>query len=203
MIYFLKQVYLSEGEDSSRSSESIELNSSEDSAPHVEPPQEPLFTETDRPAAMEDTKPPSVTTPHPPVDAAVPPTVTFTIPALPDPDDPQTSADASHVTDDPSQTAPGIDTPAPDQGQVLIDAASRPVTQVVLLPRFTNTDVIAGADGMNQPQVPTHTTYQGFCQSVTPPPLGAIPLPTHALVPVCFSFQVRTPEPEPPRGDNM
>lgn len=174
----------------------------EDSAPHVEPPQEPLqrpvFTETSLPAAVEDTEPPSVTTPHPSVDAALLPTVTFTIPALPDPDDPQTSTDAFLATDDPSQTAPGIDisqsASGPDQAQVLIDATSLPVT---LLPRFTNTDVIMGTDGINQAQVPTQTTYQGLCQS------AATPLPTHTLVPVCFSFQVRTPEPEPSRGDNM
>lgn len=188
-------------------SESIESNSSEDSAPHVEPPQEPLFTETGLPAAMEETEPPSATTPHPPVDAAVPPTATFTTPALPDPDVPQTSTNALLVTDDPSQTAPGIDISqslsAPDQGQVLLDAASLPVTQVVLLPRFTNTDVITGINGMTQPQATTHTTYQGLCQSATPPPLEAIPLSAHTLVPVCFSFQVKTPESEPPRGDNM
>lgn len=225
----LKQVYLSAGEDSSKSSESRESNSSEDSTHHVGPAEEPLqqpaFTETGLPSAMEGTDPPGATTLLPSADEAS--AVTLNASALPDPEHPQTSTDTSLIPDDPSQTALGFDISQnisdSDPGQVSLDVATEhilPDSQISLLPGLMETDIFLGAHAANQPQVTTLKTYQGFSQGVTPPfpphisrstpppSFTATPLPIHigtamTGVPICFSFQFTTPEPEPPRGDNI
>ncbi|KAK2837689.1 hypothetical protein Q5P01_014901 [Channa striata] len=218
-----KPVSVGEDEDSSQSSES---NSSEETGTHVGPSQEPLqtaFTGTDMPNAMEQTDPPDTVALHPNADSGPSPSSPNT-PALPVFEDPQASADTlQFIPDDPSKTVLGIDVfqnipesdPAvnTDTMQVLPDAESP------IQPEITETDVILGTGAINEPQVTTTNTYQGFPQSATPPfpphiikptsPFStAAPMPipiSTALtgVPLCFTFQYVTSEPDPPRGDSI
>ncbi|XP_044054129.1 coagulation factor V-like isoform X2 [Siniperca chuatsi] len=220
-----KPVCLGEGDDLSKSSESSESNSSEETTTHVGPSQEPLqpvFTETDMPNAMEETDPLDTAALLPSADAG-PSTATLDTSALPDPEDPQSATDANTLQlmpDDPSQTALGIDISQdmpdsdPAQDSINADTVHIPDTESSLHPGLTETDIIIGIDGTNQPKVTT--TYQGFPQDstppitkTTPPPFStAPPLPIAietALtgVPVCFTFQLATPEPDAPRGDSI
>lgn len=139
-----------------------------------------------------------------------------------DPDDPQISTDGLNLMpDDPSQTAPGTDI---SQGitdydpAIITDAVHvQPDADVSLQSGVTETHRNTGTCGTNPPQITG--TYQGFPKDATPPfpphiikptsPFStAAPMPipfSTALtgVPVCFTFQLSTPEPEPPRGDSI
>lgn len=167
------------------------------------------------PNAMEETDPPGT--------AALPPS-----PATQDPEDPQTSTDALQLMpDDPSQAALGVDIsqdmPDSDPAQDSINGDTvhvLPDTEVSLHPGLTETEINIGTDGTNQPQVTTNT-YQGSPRGATPPfpsphsiqptpppfstaPPLPIPIGTALTgVPVCFTFQFETPEPDPPRGDSI
>ncbi|XP_051277370.1 coagulation factor V-like [Dicentrarchus labrax] len=199
-----KPLCLNEGEDSSESSQ---LDSSEEAATDRGPSQEPLqpaFADTDVSDAVEETDSPSTAAPLP---SAGPSPAMLNTSAMPE--DPQASTDTDALQlmpDDPSQTALGVDVsqdmPNSDPAQDSINADTE------FSPHLTETDTIIGTDGTNQPQVTTTTTYQGFPQGATPPFSTAPPLPVHigtALtgVPVCFTFQLVTPEPDPPRGDSI
>ncbi|KAF1388827.1 hypothetical protein PFLUV_G00066740 [Perca fluviatilis] len=199
-----KPICLSGGEDSSKSSESSETNSSEETAAHVEPSQEPVQpapTEPDVPTATEGA---AVLLPSA---EAGPSPATLDASALPYPEDPQTSTDADAlqlVPDDPSQTALGVDIsqdmPNSDPAQDSINADTVPV--------LPDPEVSLVVSGTNQPPS-TATAYQSFPQGATPtsfstaPPL-TIPVDTALTsAPVCFTFQFSTPEPKPPRGDSI
>lgn len=210
-----KQVYLSEGGDSSKSSESSECNSSEEAAANAEPSQDPLqtaFTETVIPNAIEDTAP-------------GPSPATINTSALLDPEDPQTSTDTSPlqlIPDDPAQTDIGIDVsndiPDPAQNSNHADTVHvLQVNEVSPHPGITEPDIFMGFGGTTQPQLAT--TYHGFPQGATPPfpphikptlpPFSttpSLPIPIGATmngVPLCFTFQFGTREPDPPRGDSI
>ncbi len=181
------------------------------------------------PNAMEETDPPDTAALLPSAGAGPSP-ATLDTSALPGPEDPQTSTDADALQlmpDDPSQTPLGIDIsqdmPDSDPAQDSINADIAhvlPDTEVSQHPGLTDTNVIIDIGGTDQPQVTTTNTDQGFPQdatppfpphmiATTPPPLPtAQPLPIAietALtgVPVCFTFQIATSEPDPPRGDSI
>ncbi|KAL7391268.1 hypothetical protein ABVT39_006970 [Epinephelus coioides] len=226
-----KPVCVSDCEDSSESSEA---DSSEETATHVEPSQEPLqpaFTETDMPNAIEETNSPDAAALLPSADPGPSPATPDTS-ALPNPEDPQTSTDTvplQLMPDDPSQTALGVDYPQdmpdsdPAQDSPNTDnVQGLPHTEVSRHPGLT--DAVIAVGGTDQPQVTTTTTtittYQRFPQGATPPfpphiikptpppfhraPPLPIPIGTALTgVPVCFTFQFATTEPEPPRGDSI
>ncbi|XP_032372700.1 vegetative cell wall protein gp1 isoform X1 [Etheostoma spectabile] len=208
-----KPICLSESEDSSESSESSEPNSSEETATHVGPSQEPVQpapTEADMPNATEGA---AVLLPS----AEAGPSPATLEKALPYPEDPQTStdADASQLSpDEPSQTALGVDVSQdmpdsdPAQDSIKVDTVHiQPDPEVSLV-----------VSGTNQPPLTT-TTYQRFPQGATPPsppninptppPFSAAPsltIPVDTALnsaPVCFTFQFSTPESKPPRGDSI
>lgn len=181
------------------------------------------------PNAMEETDPPDTAATLPSAGAGPSP-ATLNTSATPGPEDPQTSTDADALQlmpDDPSQTALGVDIsqdmPDSDPAQDSINADTvhvLPDTEVSLHPGLTEIDVIIDIGGTNQPQVTTSTTYQGFPPGATPPfpphiikttppPFSAAPPLPIAIetaltgVPVCFTFQFTTSEPDPPRGDNI
>lgn len=213
--FTVKQVCLNEGEDSPKSSESSESSSSEETATHGRSSQEPL--QPDTPDAMGEN--PLDAAPLPSADAG--PSL-----AMPDPEDPQTSADALQLLpDDPSHTAMSVDialnvpdsNPDPTKDSLTAETMSNipPDTDTPHPPALSETGVIAGT---NQPQV--IATYQGSLQGVTPSfptcviqptPMSfstASPLvvPTGTALnggPVCFTIQVTTPERDPPRGDSI
>ncbi|XP_042344945.1 mucin-2-like [Plectropomus leopardus] len=219
-----KPVCVSDCEDSSKSSESAESNSSEEAVSHVEPspdPLQPAFTGTD------ETVSPVTAALLPSADAGPPPTTPDTS-ALPNPEHPQTSTDTEArqlVPDDPSQTAQGVDIsqnmPVSDPAHVSVHSDTVhavPDAEVSLHPGLTDTGTTITVSGTNQPQVTT--TYQRFPQSATPPspphiikptptPFSRAPPLPIALgtalpgVPVCFTFQFPTQEPDPPRGDSI
>ncbi|KAI3372259.1 hypothetical protein L3Q82_022772 [Scortum barcoo] len=130
-----KPVCLTEGEDSSETSESSELNSSEET--HVGSSQDPLdpaLTETHLPNTVEETDSPDTAAQLPSADAGTSPAILDTS-APPGLEDPQTSTDADALQlmpDDPSQTALGIevsqDMPdsAPAQDSIHTDTAHIP-----------------------------------------------------------------------------
>ncbi|KAK2902490.1 hypothetical protein Q8A73_012236 [Channa argus] len=216
-----KPVPLSEGDDSSKSSQSSEYNSSEETGTHVGPSEEPLqtaFTGTDMPNAMEQTDPPDTVALHPNADSgpsssspnasALPDAETFTDSLQLMPDETVLGTD---VVQDMPESDPAINT---DTVHVLPDAEDS------LQPRLTETDIISdlGSGATNQPQVTTTNTNQGFPQGATPPfPLNIkptspfstatpIPIPISTAltgVPLCFTFQYVTSEADPPRGDSI
>lgn len=215
-----KQVCLNAGGDSSESSEL----SSEESAARAGPPQDPLQPALTGTGPVnsdeeEENEPPGTEEPSP---------ATLNTTALPELEDPQTSTDTLQLLpEDPSQTALGIDV---SQDMPNSDPAQHPVNadtvlglpEVLLHQGQAQIDLNIGVQGTNQPQITTTTTtrYQGFPKGDTPP------FPTHIIkgapppfskatpmpipigtalngVPVCFTFQFATSEPEPPRGDSM
>ncbi|XP_047446814.1 uncharacterized protein LOC125011639 [Mugil cephalus] len=190
-----KPIDLNDAEDSSKSSESSESISSEETATDVEPsqePPEPALTETDMPNAIEESNPLDTTPPS--VDGGPLP-VALNTSALPELEDPQTSADNGALQlmpDDPSQTTPGVDI---SQGMPDLDAALNTDTAHIL------------PDAHTEPQVAT--TYQGFPKDAIPLSFSSttpLPVPTGTTltaVPVCIAFQFVTREPDPPRGDNI
>lgn len=210
---------MSEDEDSSESTES---DSSEEAAADVEPseePPQPATTETDMSMAMEKTDPTGTQPPS----TAGPSPATLDTAALPNPEDPQasTDTDALHLMpDDPSQTL-GVDISQDmpsDPAHDSINTGTGHIPPDTLEPGLKGTGLIIGIDGTNQPQVSTTTTtYQEFPKGATPPfpphiikspsstaPPVHIPIgSTMTGVPVCFTFQFATSEPEPPRGDSM
>lgn len=238
--YFLiqKQVCLNGGEDSSKSSESSEFDSSEETASHSEPTQtapQPASPETEVPNAMEETDPPYSAGPLLPGEPGPSPTIIDTSASpLPDFEDPQTSTDIGPLQlmpdSDPSQTSLGVDIsrdmPDSDQSQDSFNADIARVSpdmggsqQRVL----TDADFNIGIDATGTIQPPLSTaTYHVFplgatpsrspdIMKPTPPPLSAVP-PRHVPagtaevttgVPVCFTLQLTTAEPSPPRGDSI
>lgn len=212
---------MSEDEDSSKSSESTESASSEEAAADAEPSEEPLqpaVTETDMSNAMEETNPTGTQLPS----TAGPSPATLDTAALPDPEDPQASTDTDTLhlmPDDPSQTL-GVDVSQDmpsDPAHDSINTGTDHILPDTLEPGLKGTGLIIGIDGTNQPRVSTTTaTYQEFPKGATPPftphiikssstaPPVQIPIgSTMTGVPVCFTFQFATSEPEPPRGDSM
>ena len=210
-------------ENSSKTSS--ESNSAEESPAHAqEAPQQPAFTESGTPTAGEEEAPPGDITLLPSIDATEPSVVIMlSATALPDP---ETSTDRDAlllIPNDATQTALGsnVTQSDPDSQPSVYDTQHiLPDTQVTQLPEFMGTDIISGPDGTDQPQVTTLTTYQGFSRGATPPfpahilestpppsytaPTLQIPI-SYALtgVPVCLSLQLMSPEPQPPRGDNV
>ncbi|XP_074493318.1 uncharacterized protein LOC141768822 [Sebastes fasciatus] len=216
---------------SSESSESNSSEETASRVGLSQEPLQPAFPETDLPNAMEETDPTGAAALLPSIDAGPSP-ATLDTSALLDTEDPQTSTDTDALQlmpDDPSQTALGIDIsqdmPDSDPAQDSINTDTvhvLPDAEVSLHPALTDTGTIIGGAGINQPQVTTTTTttYQRFPQGTTPPfpphvikptppPFStapALPVPigtTMTGVPVCFTFQFTTPEPDPPRGDSM
>lgn len=214
------------GENSSKTSS--ESNSAEESAAHAqEALQQPAFTETGTPTAGEEEPPPSDIILLPSIDATEPSVaIMLSTTALPDP---ETSTDKDAlllIPNDATQTALGSNVSQsdpdshPGQPSIYDTQHILPDTQVSQLPGLMGTDIISGPDGTNQPQVTTLTTYQGFSRGATPPfpahilestpppsstaPPLQIPI-SNALtgVPVCLSFQLMSPEPQLPRGDNV
>lgn len=140
---------------------------------------------------------------------------------LPDPEGPQTSTDNDALRllpDDPSYTTPDVDIAqdVPDSDPALNAhiLLVLPDTEPSLHPGLTQTDMMLGT---SQPQF-TSTAYQGFPQGTTPPfptfslkptPLSFFtdtPLPilmgtTLTGVPIYFTLQLDTAEPDAPRGD--
>ncbi|XP_029019377.1 mucin-2-like [Betta splendens] len=213
-----KPICLSEGGDSAVSSESNESISSEETAPNVEPSQHPpVLPETSMPNALEEPDPPGATAALPHPDLGPSPSTLNTS----NPEETQTSADDLQLVPDvPSQTPVGVGI---TQGMPNYDPANnadpvqvRPDAEVTLRLGLTATDKSMGTCGTNAPHIAS--AYQEFPKGVTPPfpphiispttPFStAAPMPipfSTALtgVPVCFTFQLSTPEPDPPRGDS-
>ncbi|KAM7416092.1 hypothetical protein PAMA_018255 [Pampus argenteus] len=203
-----KPVCLSEGEESLESSE---FSSSEETATHAEPSQEPLqeaFTDSVEENDLTDTAallPSADSEPTP---------ATLDTSTLPDPKDPQTSTDALQLMpDDPSHTALGVDIAQdmPDSDPAINADIARVVeTEVSLHPGLTGTDIVIDIGSTNQPQV-NPTAYQGSPEGATPPfPSHIKPTPpvfstSQVLTgaPVCSPFQVAMPEQDQPRGDSI
>ncbi|XP_056231257.1 mucin-2-like [Seriola aureovittata] len=202
-----KPVCLSEDEDSSKSSESRDSGSSEETDTHIRDSQDPLqpaFTETDRPNAKEQTDPLNTAALLPSADSGLFP-ATLNTSALPDPEDPQTSTDIDALQlmpEDPSQTALGMDIsqdmPGTDPAQNSMNTDTvhvLPETAVSLHPGKTETDIIISVGGTAQPQVitttTTSTTYQGFPRGATPP------FPPHIIKPTLPPFSGTPPLPIP------
>ncbi|XP_069557571.1 uncharacterized protein [Brachyistius frenatus] len=124
------------------------------------------------------------------------------------------------VTPEPGPAGDSLNAVTPEPGPAgdslsAVTVRLPPDTEALLHPVLTGTDIITETD---QPQVTT--AYQGFPAGVTPPFPPHIIRPTPrsfstvtpvpisigtALtgIPVCFTFQYLTSEPDPPRGDNM
>ncbi|XP_035766514.1 soluble scavenger receptor cysteine-rich domain-containing protein SSC5D-like [Neolamprologus brichardi] len=205
-----KPVHLKESEDSPKSSESSESSSSEETTTNGRSSQETL--ESNTPDATENN--PLDATPLPSADAG---------PSLAtSPADPQTSADpdALQLVPDPSHTAMSVDVSldVPNSGPTKDSVKAVNPTHILPNTHPSGLSEAGVVIGTIQPQV--ITTYQGSTQGVTPPfPTCVIqPTPTAfstapPLVlpigttldggPVCFTFQVTTAEPDPPRGDSI
>ncbi|CAK6950497.1 coagulation factor V-like isoform X2 [Scomber scombrus] len=207
-----KPVCLTEGENSNE--ESDEAKSSEETATHAEPAQEPLqpeVTETNASNSEEEAEPTEAAALLPSADPEPSPgTLDSSVPS--NPEDPQTSTDSVlQVTPaDRSHTPLGIDI-----GQDMPNSDLATDTKVSLQPGLTGADTVIDVGDTNHPQV-IPTTYQGFPQGATPPfpqhvrptprpfsPAHPMPIPIGTGVPVCFPFKLPTPEQDLPRGDSM
>lgn len=193
----MKQISLNDAEDSSKASESIESNSSEEIATDTGPPQEPQqpeSTEIESPNATEETNPLDTT---PSSTDAGPLPATFNSSALPDLEDPQTSADGAALQLTPDEPSPT----APDMGVNI--SQGMPESDPAL-----NADTTHVPDTKPEPQAAT-TTYQELPKDAIPLSFSTtspLPVPTGSAlttVPVCISFQFVTSEPDPPRGDSI
>lgn len=218
--FLWKQICLNEAGDSAMSSESSESNSSEETAPNVEASQgslQPALPETAMPNAVEEADPLGTTAllPHPHLEPS-PSTHNAS-----NTDDTQTSADDLQLApDDPSKMPLGVDISQDMPNYYPTNNADtvpvQPDTEVPLHSGLAEPDKNVGTCGTNTPHIAS--TYQEFPKGVTPPfpphiinptePFSTatpmpIPLSTALTgVPVCFTFQLSTPEPDPPRGDS-
>lgn len=185
-------------------------------------PREPIQAASEE---IEETEPPGTEAMLPSVDATpsaatlystAPPDLTAQpdLTALPDLMDPQTTA----VMDPPASTV--VDPMQPIANDPLLTTVSTNVQNSTdgQSEIFANT-VLTETHLTNQLEVTT-TTYQGLTPDATTPfsphtikpspqPSSATPpisVPIRAsmtAVPVCFTLQFSTSEPEPPRGDSM
>ncbi|KAM7391483.1 hypothetical protein PAMP_022171 [Pampus punctatissimus] len=191
------------------SSESSEFNSSEETATHAEPSQEPLQAAVKD--SLEETDVTDTAALLPSADSEPTP-ATLDTSALPDVKDPQTSTDTVQLMpDDPSNTALGVDIaqdmPDSDPG-INADTPHVVETEVLLHTGLTETDTVIDIGSINQPQV-NSTSYQGFPEGATPPfPSHIKPTPplfstSQVLTgaPVCF--QGAMPEQHQLRGDSI
>ncbi|XP_069022305.1 uncharacterized protein [Embiotoca jacksoni] len=228
-----KPVCLNEGEDSSKSSESSSSEETGARLGASQDPLQSACTETDTPTEMEGNdglatellpsagpSPATVDTSNLP-DAEDPQTSTDSALQLVPHDDPsQTAPGVSQDTPDSGPAGDSLNAVTPEPGPAsdslnAVTVRLPPDTEALLHPVLTGTDIITETD---QPQVTT--AYQGFPAGVTPPFPPHITQPTPRSfstvtpvpisigtgltgIPVCFTFQYSTPEPAPPRGDNM
>lgn len=126
-----------------------------------------------------------------------PSSATFDPSALPDAEDPQTST--FHVLpEDPCQSAPGVDAP---QSECNPEALQDSLNAATSTPGTKETSTFQG--------VPQDATPPMSLQALTPAHLSfstdkPLTIPIAATgTPVCFTVQLTTPEPEPPRGDSI
>ncbi|XP_034548302.1 mucin-2-like [Notolabrus celidotus] len=214
---------VSEAEDSSN--ESSETNSSEEATIHVQQRGGALQSASEEQTAaisIEETESPGTVDMLPAIDASPSP-AELNASALPDLMDPQTSTDTGTpqpMQDEVSQTTAGTlifqNMPSTDPvlDSTIVDTHVQKDSEVSLNTGLTETH------GTNQPQVTTTTTYQGLTPDATaffsphinpsPQPFSTSPpvsVPIKGTgvtaVPVCFTVQFATSEPEPVRGDNM
>nr|XP_015827397.2 mucin-2 [Nothobranchius furzeri] len=176
-----KPVSLNVGEDSSKSLESSESTSSEETFG----PSQATFTESD--VQMD----PSLL---PPADSGL-----FSV--LPDLEDPQTSTDtgASPIEPkSPCQNAPGEDdSQLVCNSEAFVDAGeiTGSTTPNILGPfQETPQDTAPPPLQLVTPAPPSLSTDSPLVTPSDPTPTGA---------PLCLTIQLTTPEPAPPRGDSM
>lgn len=200
------------------SSESSESDSSEEAAAHVEPSQDPQQAEstvTDIPNTEAQQTADVLPTAN-----VEPSLATADTSVQPEPDVGQIPTDPLQLLpEDPSQSAPGTDTAQETpQESVHTDATEVQLNNEGTLQPETDTTIGTGGDN-TQPQGSSTTTTTDTFQETTPPSLpdnkatlnpfsssSTLPIPINAAmtgVPVCFTFQFKTQEPNLPRGDSM